>query len=112
MEHDSLIRLKDLKIKVHSLTVKEEQEIYKALASIGDDALVKTAALQVETLARAIETINGEKFYELKAIKDFLQTLQRHTLTAIWLTWVKEIEEPSITTIDSLKKNSETAKVA
>ena len=104
--------IKNVKIKVHSLTVKEEEEIYSSLASVPDDALVKTSTLQIETLVRAIETINGEKFREIDVLKTYLKGLQRHVLSLIWQSWMKEIEDPSIKEIEALKKNSEILKVA
>ena len=104
--------LKDIKIIAHSLSVKEEEEIYEELSKCKDDALVKTTALQIETLSRSIESINGQKFFEVKVIREYLKGIQRHLLTGIWLTWVKEIEEPSLTTITDLKKNSEPPKAA
>jgi len=104
--------LKDLKIKVHSLTVKEEEEIYASLSKVSDDALVKTSALQIETLARAIETINGEKFTDVKILSDYLKTIQRHVLSVIWQAWMKDIEEQSVQDLASLKKNSVTPKAA
>ena len=99
--------LKDLKLRVHSLTVKEEEEIYTVIAKVSDDALVKTSALQIETLARSIETINGEKFLDVEVLRNHLKSLQRHLLNVIWQSWVKEIEEPAINSINDSKKNSE-----
>lgn len=104
--------IKELKIKVHSLTVQEEEEIYKALASVPDDPLVKTSALQIETLARAIESINGEKFHEVKVLVDYLKSIQRHILTVIWHAWMTEVEDKSVSDIATLKKNSVIQKVA
>ena len=103
---------KGLKVKLHSLTVKEEEEIYAELAKVPDDMLVKTSLLQVETLVRSIETINGEKFHQPTILRDYLKGLQRHTFGLIWQSWVKEIEEPSVLSVDDLKKNSEPQKAA
>ena len=99
--------LKGFKIKIHSLTVAEEEEIYKALSKLPDDPLVRTSNLQIETLSRAIESINNVAFYEVNELKNHLRKLQRHVLSTLWEAFIKEVEENSLKEIGDLKKNSE-----
>lgn len=101
-----------LKIKVHSLTAKEEEEVFMVMATLPNDPLIKTGALQVETLTRAIEMIGTKQYQNADDLRTYLKSLQRHVLVALWESWMTNVEEVALKQIGDLKKNSETPAAA
>ena len=101
---------KGLKVKMHSLTAREEEEIFAAMSVLPDDPLVRTTSLQVETLARTIESIGSKTYTDVKELKAYLKGLQRQVLVTLWETWMKEVENDAEKDVQDLKKDSETQK--
>lgn len=96
-----------LKVSFHSLTVKEEREINQAMAQVPQELLTRMTVLQIETLVRSIENIGGKTFTDPSALREYLENLQRHTLTILWDCWSKNFDQASLKDIEGLKKNSE-----
>ena len=98
---------KGLKVVFHSLSVKEEEEVNVAVSQCPQDLMARSAALQIETLCRAIESIGGKTFIDVKDLRKYIESLQRHVLSALWISWTSDFDSKSLKEIDDLKKNSE-----
>ena len=104
--------LTGLKVKMHSLTAREEEEIFAAIATMPDDTLVRTTCLQVETLARTIDSIGTKTYTDINELRTYLRNLQRHVLVMLWDSWMNDVEGDALKDISALKKNSEIRKAA
>ena len=97
---------KDLKCRMHTLTIKEEAEVNTAVAQYPNDIVVRAGVMQFETLCRAIENIAGRPFVEMKDLREYLSGLQRHILDYFWAAWTEHFDNESAKSVDALKKNS------
>ena len=97
--------LEGVKVKFHTLTVGEEQKISEFLSTLPNDILARAKPLQVETLAYAIESINGKTFSDVKELRTYLGTLQGLVLDSFYMSYIS-MEKESIESVEKLKKNS------
>ena len=98
--------LQGLKVTFHSLSVREEEEINIALAGLPSDIIARSTGLQIETLARSIEKIGGKVFMDIKELREYLRSLQRHTLAKLYECWSVEFDSSSSKLVDDVKKSS------
>jgi hypothetical protein len=95
-----------LKVMFHTLTLKEEKDVNVALSSYPQDILTRSIGIQIETLVRTIESIGEKTFTDLKELKEYLEGLQRHTISILWNAWSDEFDKESLKNVEDLKKNS------
>jgi len=98
--------LKDMKLVMHTLSVEEQEDVLKTLASTPDDLLYKTYRLQIETLTRAIEQIGNVKFFSVDEGRKVLKSLQKDFLRLLWNEY-ENLEKENEEGFEALKKNSE-----
>ena len=98
--------LAGLKVTFHSLSVKEEEAINNALAGLPSDIIARSTGLQIETLCHSIEKLGGRAFTDIKELREYLQNLQRHTLSSLYECWSKEFDTESAKQVEDLKKTS------
>lgn len=98
-----------LKVIMHSLSAGEEQKVNEHVATFPNDIVARAKALQIETLAHTIESINGKPFNEVKELRELLSNLQGMVLDQLYSAYLS-IEKESADSLDKLKKNLEPSK--
>ena len=92
-----------IKLKMHTLTVSEEQKINEYLGTFPTDLMSRIKPLQIETLVYSIESINETKFSDPNEIRTYLNTLQGSILDIFYTAYL-ELNKESTESIKQLKK--------
>lgn len=94
---------KDWKIRLHTLSVVEQQQALRTLPQDVEDDLTKLTYLQMAMLISATDTINGEKVTK-EELKKLYSDMQNNVLASLFSRYL-EINADQNKIIDELKKN-------
>ena len=95
-----------LKVKLHTLTNKQQEEISDSLSFTkeqANEALPNLAAIQKKVLIKAITSINSNNYSE-KELESVLSNMQSSAVSSIYIKYLDLIDKQNKTT-EEIKKN-------